>query len=405
MHAGLQGDCRAMKIDIFCEMMKPKMFFGEGQEHALIRETLEQAKLADELGYGCWWQVEHHAAPQFSYSSAPEVMLTAIACNTRRIRVGHSAVLAPFKFNHPIRIAERAAFLDHVSEGRLELGLARSTIPEWRVFNIDPDDVRRQLQQAFEMIPKMWTQERFSWSSPELTIEDKCIVPKPYQKPHPRLWQAVGSPSGFEQAGKNGVGLLLTTVQTPIAAVAAMLDIYRREIAQCKPVGEAVNDQVALFTFVHCAETEREAIEHGAASAAAWYINTVTSFFEAREFMLKAADEMTAAAKKNPDSPLAEFARAMEQAAAAQKSPDTLLLDRLLAGEQISNEEVYEVLNEQASVIIGDPDQCKKKMERYRDIGVDRMMCFQQVGHLPHEHIMKSIRLVGEHLIPQLDPR
>lgn len=389
-----------MKLDIFCEMMKPKMFFGEGQEHALIQETLEQARLADELGYGCWWQVEHHAAPQFSFSSAPEVMLTAIACQTKRIRIGHAAVLAPFKINHPIRIAERAAFLDHVSGGRLELGLARSTVPEWRTFKVDPDDVRRQVQQAFEMIPRIWTEEKFSWKSNDFEIRDANIVPKPLQKPHPQLWQAVGSAAGFEQAGKNGVGLLLTTVQTPLEAVSAMLDIYRGEIARCKPVGKTKNNQVALFTFVHCAESEKEAIANGAASAAAWYINTVTSFFEVREFMLRAADEMTAASKRNPTSPLAEFARAMAEASAGPKSRDTLLFDRLLAGEKISNEEVYEHLNEQASVIIGDPDQCKKKMQRYKDIGVDRLMCFQQVGHLPHEQIVKSMRLVGEHLIP-----
>lgn len=392
-----------MKIDVFCEMMKPKLFFGEGQEHQLILETLEQARLADELGYGCWWQVEHHGAPQFSYSSAPEVMLTAIACNTKRLRIGHAAVLAPFKFNHPIRIAERAAFLDHISEGRLEVGLARSTIPEWRLFGIDPNDARRQLQQAFEMIPRMWTEERFSWQSEDFSIQNLNVVPKPFQKPHPRLWQAVGSPSGFEQAGKNGVGLLLTTVQTPIEAVAAMLGIYRREIARCKPVAQTVNEQVSLFTFVHCAETEKEAIEHGAAAAAAWYINTVTTFFEVRESMLKMADELGAAVKRNPESPLADFAQKMAEAAAAPKSDATKLLDRLVAGEQISNEEVYEMLNEQASVIIGDVDACRKKMERYRDIGIDRLMCFQQVGHLPQEHILKSMRLVGEHLIPALD--
>ncbi|MDY7231067.1 LLM class flavin-dependent oxidoreductase [Hyalangium rubrum] len=394
-----------MKIDIFCEMMKPKMFFGEGQEHALILETLEQARLADELGYGCWWQVEHHGAPHFSYSSAPEMMLTAIARSTRRMRVGHSAVLAPIKVNHPMRIAERAAFLDHLSEGRLELGLARSTLPEWRVFNVEPDDVRRQLQQAFEMIPKMWTQERFSWSSPDFTLKDVAVVPKPFQKPHPPLWQAVGTPSGFEQAGRNGVGVLLTTVSTPIAAVEEMLEVYRREIKRCTPVGQTVNDQVALFTFVHCAETEREAIEHGAAAAAAWYINTAFTFFEAREHMMRTIDEMTAAAERDPTSPLAAYAKLTAEKASAPKSPTTALLDRLVAGEQVSNEEVYEILNADAAVIIGDVASCRKKMQRYKDIGIDRLMCFQQVGHLPHEHIMNSIRLVGEHLIPMFDPK
>lgn len=394
-----------MKLDIFCEMMKPKMFFGEGQEHTLILETLEQAQLADELGYGCWWQVEHHAAPQFSYSSAPELMLTAIARSTRRMRIGHAAVLSPFKINHPIRIAERAAFLDHLSEGRLELGLARSTIPEWRVFNVEADDVRRQTQQAFEMIPKMWTQERFSWSSPDFEIRDINVVPKPLQQPHPRLWQAVGSPSGFEQAGRNGVGALLTTVSTPIAAIAEMLEVYRRESLRCTPVGHTKNDQVALFTFVHCADSEREAIEHGAAAAAAWYINTVFSFFEVRDSMMATIDEMSAAVGRDPTSPLAAYARQAAEHAAAPRTPLTALLDRLMAGEAVSNEEVYEILNADAAVIIGDVAQCRKKMQRYQDLGIDRLMCFQQVGHLSHAHIMRSIQLVGEHLIPVFDPR
>ncbi|WP_044187045.1 LLM class flavin-dependent oxidoreductase [Hyalangium minutum] len=394
-----------MKIDMFCEMIKPKEFFGEGQEHTLFLETLAQAQLADELGYGCWWQVEHHAAPQFSYSSAPELMLTAIARSTRQMRVGHSAVLAPVRINHPLRIAERAAFLDHLSEGRLELGLARASVPEWRVFGIEPDDARRQLQQAFEMIPKMWTQERFSWSSPDFTIKDATVVPKPVQKPHPRLWQAAVTPSGFAQAGRNGVGVLLTTIATPIEAVVEMLGVYRGEIQRCQPVGETVNDQVALFTFVHCAETEREAIEHGAAAAAAWYINMVFTFFEAREVMTRTIDEMAAAVSRDPDSPLAAYARLAAQKAALPKSPLTSMLDRMMAGEPVSNEEVYETLTADAAVIIGDVASCRKKMQRYQDVGIDRLMCFQQLGHLPHEHIMKSIRLVGEHLIPVFDPK
>ena len=116
---------------MFTEIQDPKPW-TEDHEHRRIQQTLEQAKLADEMGYGCFWQVEHHGGGEFSLSSAPELMLTAISQHTKRIRLGHSAVLAPFRFNHPIRVAERAAYLDHLSNGRLELGLARSTIPEWR---------------------------------------------------------------------------------------------------------------------------------------------------------------------------------------------------------------------------------------------------------------------------------
>ncbi|MFY0581497.1 LLM class flavin-dependent oxidoreductase [Cystobacter fuscus] len=112
-----------MRLDVFSEMQYPKALWGDGgHEQRLIQETLEQARLADELGYGVWWQVEHHGAVEFSYSSAPEVMLTAIAMSTRNLHVGHASVLAPARFNHPIRVAERAAFLDHLSRGRCQLG-------------------------------------------------------------------------------------------------------------------------------------------------------------------------------------------------------------------------------------------------------------------------------------------
>ena len=216
------------------------------------------------MGYGIWWEVEHHTAVEFSYSSAPEIMLTNIAANTKNLRVGHSAVLSPFRFNHPIRIAERAAFLDHVSNGRFELGLARSTIPEWRTFNIDPDDTRDQMQQAFEMIPKMWTSDDFSWKSDFYEINNISVIPKPYQKPHPKLWQACSSPTSFEQAGRNGVGALGVTLWASLDQVAEWIGLYRDAIKECDPVGEEVNDQVAFFTFVHAAESEQQAMMNGA---------------------------------------------------------------------------------------------------------------------------------------------
>ncbi|WP_035279974.1 LLM class flavin-dependent oxidoreductase, partial [Actinokineospora spheciospongiae] len=173
-----------MKIDIFNEIQNPRPW-GPDQEQLRFRQALAQAELADELGYGCWWQVEHHGAEEFSLSSAPEMVLAAISQRTSRIRLGHSAVLAPSRFNHPIRVAERAATLDHLSGGRVELGLTRSTVPEWRLFNIDKDDVRPQTAAAFDMIPKMWTSDRFSHDGDGFTINDVPILPKPYQTPHP----------------------------------------------------------------------------------------------------------------------------------------------------------------------------------------------------------------------------
>lgn len=390
---------------MFTEIQDPKPW-AEDHEHRRILQALEQAKLADELGYDCFWQVEHHGGGEFSLSSAPELMLTAISQHTKRIRLGHSAVLAPFRFNHPIRIAERAAYLDHLSGGRVELGLARSTIPEWRTFNIEANEAREQMQQAFEMIPRMWTEDRFSWKSKYFDIKDLSVVPKPYQRPHPPLWQACSSLASFEQAGRNGVGALGVTLWAQPSQVREWIDFYRQAVRSTKkPVGSFVNDQVAFFTFVHCADTDEEAMRNGAAMAAAWYTSTAFTFFEAKEAFLQTLAEQDVLLKDPAGGGLTgQFLRNQEGKAGAAPSQAQMVIGRIMQGEAVSDEEVFAALSAQDSLIVGSPETCRRKMKSFQDLGIDRLMCFQQVGQLPHDKVMKSIRLVGE-LIPELDPR
>src|SRR5580692_8875692 len=89
-------------------------------------EALEQIKLADQLGFKTVWFTEHHFLDRFSYSSAPEIFLSYIAANTKNIRLGHGIVLLPFKINHPLRVAERVAVLDLLSNGRVDFGGGRA---------------------------------------------------------------------------------------------------------------------------------------------------------------------------------------------------------------------------------------------------------------------------------------
>ncbi len=391
-----------MKIDLFNEIQNPRPW-PEGHEQHRFRQAIEQAKVADELGYGCWWQVEHHGAGEFSLSSAPELLLAAISQHTSRIRLGHSAVLAPARFNHPVRVAERAATLDHLSGGRVELGLTRSTIPEWRLFGIAPDDARPQTQQAFEMIPKMWTSERFSCSGKDFEINDVPIAPKPLQQPHPPLWQAAASPGSFEDAGKRGVGVLGTTIWESIERVERMIKLYRTAAEQCtEPVGSFVNNQVAYFTFVHCAETDEQAMRNGAAAAAAWYTVTALNFFEAsKEFARNLQQQEELMANRAKDNLAGQFFRD-EVAASPGPTEGQLLIGRVLAGEEISDEEIFSVLSAQDSLIVGSPETCRKKLRKYADLGIDRLMCLQQIGSIGDEQVMTSIRLIGD-LIPEFD--
>ena len=394
-----------MILDIFSELQRaiPKDQVGDADfEGRVLRDAIEQAKLADELGFGCWWTVEHHGAKEFSYSSSPEMMLAVLSQHTERIHLGHSGVLAPFAINHPIRIAERAAFLDQVSGGRLELGLARSGGTEWETFEVDPDSSREQLREAMQMIPAMWTQDEFEWGSEFATIPKRNVVPKPVQSPHPPLWQTSTSPESFYMAGSMGVGVLGTTLVSPLSTLATLLSEYDRGLAEANPVGSFVNAQRSVFTFMHCAETREDAISSGAAEAILWFINAAPAVFHVpRNTWIDAIRGDLKDSAPSSDTALAA-PEVYDDLDLNDPVPVIALLNRQLAGEQLDPVEVFEVMEAIESVIIGDPDACEKKLRGYADVGCDRLMCLMQMGGVSQDSVLKSIRLTGELLIPRL---
>jgi alkanesulfonate monooxygenase SsuD/methylene tetrahydromethanopterin reductase-like flavin-dependent oxidoreductase (luciferase family) len=387
-------------LDVFSELQKAEPG-GPEAERSVLLEAIEQARLADALGYGCWWTVEHHGAAPFSYSSAPEIVVAVLAQHTERLRFGHSGVLAPFRINHPLRVAERAAVTDILSGGRLELGLARSGGSEWETFGVAPESSRAELREALQMIPAMWTQDAFRWESEHLRVPERNVVPKPLQKPHPPLWQTCTSPESFEMAGELGVGALATTLLSPLATLRALLDHYERGLARCRPAGRFPNAQRAVFTFVHCAETRREAVESGAAEAALWFVNAAPRVFQVpRRIWI---DAIRGEFQSNDPS--------ATRALAAAEVPDDDLddpvpviraLNRQRAGLPLDPEEAFAALEPMESVVIGDVESCRKKMEAFARIGVDRLMCLMAFGALPQARVLSSLRLVGERLLPEL---
>src|SRR6266567_1998586 len=95
-------------------------------EYRYHQEAVEQAVLAEEVGFSHLWAVEHHFIEEFAHCSAPEVLLAYFAARTKSIRLGHAVRLLPFPYNHPVKVAEQAAVLDLLSGGRLEVGTGRS---------------------------------------------------------------------------------------------------------------------------------------------------------------------------------------------------------------------------------------------------------------------------------------
>ena len=139
----------------------------------------------------------------------------------QRLRVGHAGVLVPFEINHPLRVAERGAMLDHISHGRFELGLARSGGREWETFAIDEQQTGVDLIEATHLISKAWTDVPFNWSGKRWSVADREVLPRPVQQPHPPLWHTCGSAGSFRRAGELGVGVLGTTMFAPLETMEA----------------------------------------------------------------------------------------------------------------------------------------------------------------------------------------
>src|SRR5438045_7054154 len=152
------------------------------REAVLFRNCLEQAVLADALGYHCVWAVEHHGLYEYSHSSAPEVFLSFVAAKTTRIRIGHGVTLLPYRYNHPIRIAERIATLDILSGGRVNWGTGKSSSQvEQQAFETRPEELHAQWLEAVEMIPRMWASDVFEHHGKYFHLPPTQIIPKPVQ--------------------------------------------------------------------------------------------------------------------------------------------------------------------------------------------------------------------------------
>jgi alkanesulfonate monooxygenase SsuD/methylene tetrahydromethanopterin reductase-like flavin-dependent oxidoreductase (luciferase family) len=389
-----------MKLDIFSEMQSAQDS-GEIDSSEVVRQMIRQARAADEGGFDCWWAVEHHSAASFSVSSAPELMLAVLSQHTERIRLGTAGILAPFAIHHPVRIAERAAWIDVLSGGRLELGLARSGGAEWETFGVDPDRTRAELVEALRMIPNMWRDGLFSWQSDLIDVPEREIMPKPIQRPHPRLWQTVTGPESCRQAGKLGVGMLGSAVFSPLEHIRASIEYFEEGLAAPETAGAFVNDQKGMFTLVHCAETRAEAIESGAAEAALWFMNEAPNVFKVGRDgwlnMIRGVMVESAAGSKILDGPEAE----LTEADLNDPVPAIALMNKQRAGMKLDPEEVFEAIEPFDTCVIGDVESCRRKLRAFESTGLDRVMCLMQFGTLAPEAALRSIETAGKFLVPE----
>ncbi len=190
---------------------------GASAEHDRIMDEVAFIVAADKAGFKYTWASEHHFLTEYSHLSASESFLAFVAAKTNNIHIGSGIFNITPPVNHPARIAERVAMLDHLSGGRFEFGTGRgSSTTEQRGFGIeDPELTREMVAETLPQIVRMWKDEDYSYDGKFFSMPSRNVLPKPYSKPHPAIWMAAGSPSTFDLAAELGVGVLCFGFSTP----------------------------------------------------------------------------------------------------------------------------------------------------------------------------------------------
>jgi len=165
-------------------------------------EQLNQIRSAEELGYDTVWLTEHHLAED-GYSPSLLPIAAAIASHTQRIRIGTFLILLPL--HNAVRIAEDAATVDILSDGRFDLGVGQGyVLEEFDAYGISRRERGSRLREGVEVIRGLWTQAPFSYRGEHYRFEDVRIMPPPVQTPEPPIWIGARGPVGVRRAARLG---------------------------------------------------------------------------------------------------------------------------------------------------------------------------------------------------------
>jgi alkanesulfonate monooxygenase SsuD/methylene tetrahydromethanopterin reductase-like flavin-dependent oxidoreductase (luciferase family) len=226
-------------------------------EVTTFRETLELADAADAWGLDGVWLGEIHFNGARSVQSAPLALASFIAARSRRIRVGTAVQVLPL--GNPLRIAEEAATVDQLSEGRLDFGIGRSGAPRaYDGMGIPYGESQARFLEALDIIREAWKGEPFSYAGKFHRFDNVMVSPRPYQRPHPPLRMASNSYETFPQVGRLGLPIFVGVRDHDIPSLKIHLADYRKAWREAAHNGPP---DVFLRIPVYAAPTEAEALD------------------------------------------------------------------------------------------------------------------------------------------------
>jgi len=260
-----------MRVGLMQEGQNPPGLSPDGHETAgRYHELVEEALLAEEMGFDFYGVGEQHFASSNSRLSSPDIIRSFIAAKTSKIRLRSTSTnLLPF--NHPIRIAEQLATLDIMSSGRAELGCARSNNPvTLRAFGIDPANTTAFRNEMLEVIVRALSEPTFEYEGQFYSIPEVELCPRPLQTPHPPIHLSSTSTASAEWAGKKGIGAMIGFTIT-WEHLEACIRSYWQGTQAPDPISSTTLHNAGVFSaVVSIGETRAEALSPAAPVILQW---------------------------------------------------------------------------------------------------------------------------------------
>lgn len=303
-------------------------------------ELLEQAQLADELGYQSFWVAEHHFH-EYGVLPRPAILLASVAAKTKKIRLGSAVTVLPF--DNPIRVAEDYAILDLISGGRLEFGVGSGYLEhEFEGFSLDPKERRALFDESLEIICQAWRGGKFSHAGAHFKFDSVALNVLPLQVPSPPIFIAVLRNEVAPYVGRQNKGMMMIPYARTesLSELESACSAYKKEFALASNSDTQVcRIPFGLHTF--CSRNTEQARQF------------------VRPFMDRYVRTRLYARKSN--------------------------LEELIAKDLAA---------------IGDPKEIIRIARLYESAGFSEFLMIMNFGALPHESVLESMRLIAAEVFP-----
>lgn len=329
-------------------------------EGEVIKEQMELMMAAESLGFDSTWPAEHHFS-EYGFCASPQLTLAALATKTKRIKLGTGVVVLPF--HHPIRVAEDFAFLDHLSDGRVILGLGRGYQPgEYRGFGVDQERSREIFQEGVSIIRQAWTQDRVNFQGKHYRVDDLEVRPHPYQKPTPPMYCAVLSPESFTAAGESGMNLMMSAA-FGLSAENAKKGIEAYKEGRRRVGLDPEGGRIACLFMCYPGDTTEKA-HKDFKDPVEWYYRTSAKYV----------------------APKGEAVRGYEMYKKSQS---------------FAQEAQFEQLVDTNVMVCGDVDHCVEKLTGLAKVyGFDELLVWTRLGGMETRNVLRAMELLSDRVMP-----